>query len=96
MGEGEEKDNAEDAEGAEVRMRDGQNVDCGGREEKFRFAVQRKKARYHAGFVNAKWRMPNADCPLDGGGSGDEKYTPGKVVLCVGGGLNRGLRLAFS
>ena len=49
MGKAEEKDNAEDAESveaAEVRMRDGENVDSGGREEKFRFAVQSKKPRF--------------------------------------------------
>ena len=54
MGKVEEKDDAEDAEGAEARGSG--NVDCGGGAEKFGLAVQCKKPRYHAGLVNVEFR----------------------------------------
>ena len=36
----------------------GTNVDC---RKKFNFAVRRKKARYHAGFMSAKWSGQRAE-----------------------------------
>ena len=43
MGKAEEKDNAEGAESAEVRTRDSQDVDCGGREENSVWRYSAKK-----------------------------------------------------
>ena len=34
--------------------------------EKFRFAVRCRKTRYHAGLMNAKWRLQNAEWSGEG------------------------------